>query len=42
MSEVRRREISEAVPDAENQWSDYPQTTLASPGGKKQVSGRRM
>lgn len=35
MSEMRRREISQAVPDGENQWSDHPQTTLASPRMKK-------
>jgi Mn-containing catalase len=35
MSQMRSREVSQAVPDTENQWSDYPQTTLASPRMKK-------
>jgi Mn-containing catalase len=35
MSDIRKREISEVLPDGENQWSDYPQTTLASPKLKK-------
>lgn len=33
MSQVRSEEINSAVPQGENQWSDYPQDTLASPAG---------
>ena len=33
MSEYRSREVRAAVPDGENQWCNYPQESLAAPGG---------
>jgi Mn-containing catalase len=35
LSKMRKEELSRAVPDGENQWSSYPQTSLESPTYKK-------
>jgi Mn-containing catalase len=35
LSQMRKQELSQAVPDGENQWSSYPQTSLESPRYKK-------
>lgn len=35
LSDMRKQELSQAVPEGENQWSAYPQTTLESPKFKK-------
>jgi len=35
LSQLRKQELSRAVPDGENQWSAYPQTSLESPKYKK-------
>src|SRR3954453_3378686 len=35
MSEMRSKEVLSALPTGKNQWSDYPQRDVASPGKKK-------